>query len=110
LAHELAHWTGHSSRLARSLAGRFGCEAYAVEELIAELAAAMLGAELGLPVAHLDHHASYLASWLKVLKSDSRAILSAAAKAEEACALLLRLGGRSLEAESPLEEAERLAA
>lgn len=110
LAHELSHWTGHDSRLARSLAGRFGSDAYAIEELIAELAAAMLGAELGLPVAHLDHHASYLASWLKVLKSDSRAILSAAAKAEEACALILRLGGRSVEAADPSEEEERLAA
>jgi antirestriction protein ArdC len=110
LAHELSHWTGHDSRLARSLAGRFGSDAYAVEELIAELAAAMLGAELGLPVAHLDHHASYLASWLKVLKSDSRAILTAAAKAEEACNLLLRLGGRVEEAADGLEDAPRLAA
>lgn len=110
LAHELSHWTGHDSRLARSLGGRFGSDAYAVEELVAELAAAMLGAELGLPVAHLDHHASYLASWLKVLKSDSRAILSTAAKAEEACALLLRLGARTVEAADPEEEAQLLAA
>lgn len=89
LAHELAHWTGHTSRLARDLAGRFGSDAYAMEELIAEMASAMLGAELGLPVAHLDHHASYVASWLKVLKADSRAVLTTAAKAEEACSLLL---------------------
>jgi antirestriction protein ArdC len=94
LAHELSHWTGHGSRLARQLTGRFGSDAYAMEELVAELSAAMLGAELGLPVAHLDHHASYLASWLKVLKADSRAILSVAAKAEEAVSLLLSLGGR----------------
>jgi antirestriction protein ArdC len=63
-----------------------------MEELIAELAAAMIGSELGLPTEHLDNHASYLASWLRVLKADSRAILSAAAKAEEASALILRLG------------------
>lgn len=92
LAHELSHWTGHESRLARQMASRFGSEAYAMEELVAELSAAMLGAELGLPVAHLDHHASYLASWLKVLKADSRAILTVAAKAEEAASLLLKLG------------------
>lgn len=92
LAHELAHWTGHESRLARSLGDRFGGDAYAMEELIAELAAAMVGAELGLPTAHLDNHASYLASWLRVLKADSRAILSAAAKAEEASAFLLQFG------------------
>jgi len=92
LAHELSHWTGHESRLARQMSGRFGSDAYAMEELVAELSSAMLGAELGLPVEHLDHHASYLASWLKVLKADSRAILTVAAKAEEAASLLLRLG------------------
>jgi antirestriction protein ArdC len=92
LAHELAHWTGHERRLARSLGGRFGSDAYAMEELVAELASAMVGAELGLPVDHLDDHASYLASWLKVLKADSRAILTAAAKAEEASTYLLGLG------------------
>jgi antirestriction protein ArdC len=94
LAHELSHWTGHETRLARQMGGRFGSEAYAMEELVAELSSAILGAELGLPVDHLDHHASYLASWLKVLKADSRAILTVAAKAEEAASLLLRLGRR----------------
>lgn len=94
LAHELSHWTGHESRLARQMGGRFGSEAYAMEELVAELSSAILGAELGLPVDHLDHHASYLASWLKVLKADNRAILTVAAKAEEAASLLLRLGRR----------------
>jgi antirestriction protein ArdC len=92
LAHELSHWAGHETRLARQLGGRFGSEAYGMEELVAELSSAILGAELGLPVEHLDHHASYLASWLKVLKADSRAILTVAAKAEEAASLLLRLG------------------
>jgi antirestriction protein ArdC len=95
LAHELSHWTGHESRLARAMAGRFGSEAYAMEELVAELSSAMLGAELDLPVEHLDHHASYVASWLKVLKADSRAILTVAAKAEQASSLLLRLGRRA---------------
>jgi antirestriction protein ArdC len=94
LAHELSHWTGHGARLARDLKHRFGTSAYAAEELIAELSAAMLGAELGLPVAHLDHHASYIDHWLTLLRSDDRAILTAAARAEEASDLLLRLGGR----------------
>lgn len=114
LAHELSHWTGHDSRLARQLTTRFGSEAYAMEELVAELSAAMLGAELGLPVAHLDHHASYLASWLKVLKSDSRAILTVAAKAEEAASLLLQLGrleaSEGLEPEPVVADPGRLAA
>jgi antirestriction protein ArdC len=70
---------------------------------------AILGAELGLPVAHLDHHASYIASWLELLKSDDRAILTAAAKAEEAASLLMRLGGieerLSSEEDNDLEQA-----
>ena len=85
----MAHWTGHATRLDRALGNRFGSDAYAMEELVAELASAMVGAALGLPVDHLDDHASYLASWLTVLKTDSRAILTAAAKAEEASAFLL---------------------
>lgn len=94
LAHELSHWTGHATRLGRDLRHRFGTSAYAAEELIAELSSAMLGAELGLPVDHLDHHASYVDHWLALLKADDRAILTAAARAEEASDLLLRLGGR----------------
>lgn len=109
LAHELSHWTGHSSRLDRDLKNRFGSEAYAAEELVAELSSAILGAELGLPVTHLDHHASYIASWLKLLRSDDRAILTAAAKAEEAASLLMRLGGlderQSSEDDNDLEQA-----
>ena len=74
---------------------------------IAELSSAILGAELGLPVTHLDHHASYIASWLKILKSDERAILTAAAKAEEAASLLLELGGqRSSESETDIDLAD----
>jgi antirestriction protein ArdC len=111
LAHELSHWTGHQSRLSRQMAGRFGSEAYAMEELVAELSSAMLGAELGLPVEHLDHHASYLASWLKVLKADSRAILTVAAKSEEAASLLLRLGRKQASADfAPEPEAEAVEA
>ena len=96
LAHELSHWTGHASRLDRDLRSRFGTAAYAAEELVAELSSAMLGAELGLPVAHLDNHASYIDHWLKLMRDDDRAILTAAAKAEEASSLLLKLGGREL--------------
>ena len=96
LAHELSHWTGHPSRLARDLKNRFGTAAYAAEELVAELSSAMLGAELGLPVAHLDSHASYIEHWLKLLRDDDRAILTAAAKAEEASSLLLKLSGRMI--------------
>jgi antirestriction protein ArdC len=59
---------------------------------IAELSSAMLGAELGLPVAHLGNHASTIESWIKLLRHDDRAILTAAARAEEASSLLLQPG------------------
>ena len=80
--HEHAHWTGHKSRLARDLTGRFGDHAYAGEELIAEITAAFLCAELLIP-GEL-RHPEYIAAWLKVLGEDKRAIFTAAAKATEA--------------------------
>lgn len=92
LAHERAHWTGHPARLARDFGARFGDEAYAVEELCAELASAILGAELGLPVTHLDDHAAYIASWIRVLSAEPRRLLSVASKAEAAAGYLLALG------------------
>jgi antirestriction protein ArdC len=84
LAHEGTHWTGHPTRCARDLKGRFGCEAYAAEELIAELGAAFLCAELSLASEPRPDHAAYIANWLKVLKGDKRAIFTAASKAQAA--------------------------
>jgi len=95
LAHEISHLSGHPTRLNRDLKNRFGTAAYAAEELIAELSSAILGAELGLPVAHLDNHASYIDHWLKLLRDDDRAILTAAARAEEAAEFVMRMGGRA---------------
>jgi antirestriction protein ArdC len=83
-AHELTHWTSHPSRLNRVLGKRFGDEAYAAEELIAELGAAFLSAELCIAPEVRGDHAAYLASWLKVLKADKRAIFTAAAHAQRA--------------------------
>jgi antirestriction protein ArdC len=97
-AHELTHWTGHPSRLNREMSGSFGSETYAREELCAELSSALIGAELGLPVTHLDNHASYIASWIKLLQHDERALLSAAAKAEAAACWLLERAGRATDA------------
>lgn len=110
LSHELSHWSGHKSRLGRDLKNRFGTAAYAAEELIAELSSAILGAELGLPVTHLDNHASYVEHWLRLLRDDDRAILTAAAKAEEAATLLLRLGGRAPAEASDLDDTASAAA
>jgi antirestriction protein ArdC len=86
--HELVHWTGHANRCGRDLRHRFGSEAYAAEELIAELGAAFLCAEIGIsPEPRLDH-ARYIESWLKVLRNDTRAIFAAAAKANQAVTYL----------------------
>lgn len=84
LAHELTHWTGAGSRLARDLTGRFGSGAYAMEELVAELGAAFLCATLGVSPEPRADHARYVASWLEVLRNDTRAVFTAAAKAQQA--------------------------
>jgi antirestriction protein ArdC len=87
-AHELTHWTSHPTRLARQLGKRFGDEAYAAEELIAEMGAAFLCAQLGITPEIRADHASYLDHWLKVLKADKRAIFTAASQAQRACDFL----------------------
>lgn len=84
LCHELVHWSGVKHRLDRDLSTRFGSEAYAMEELIAELGAAFLCADLSITPEPRVDHACYIASWLKVLKDDKRAIFTAAAKASQA--------------------------
>ncbi|WP_420608210.1 ArdC family protein [Novosphingopyxis sp.] len=84
LAHEATHLTGHPSRCARDLRGRFGDEAYAAEELVAELGAAFVCADLAMAPEPRPDHAAYVASWLKVLRGDKRTIFTAAAKAQAA--------------------------
>jgi antirestriction protein ArdC len=82
--HELCHWTGHSSRLARDLTGRFGDDAYAAEELVAELGSAIACAHLGTASSARDDHAAYLAHWLRMLRADSQALFTVATKAQAA--------------------------
>ena len=84
LLHEAGHSTGHERRLNRQFGGRFGDDAYAFEELVAELASAMLGGSLNITDEPRPDHARYLASWLGVLKRDKRAIFTAASKAQAA--------------------------
>ena len=91
LGHETVHWTSAQTRLDRDLTGRFGSEAYAAEELVAELGAAFLCADLGLTNTPRPDHAAYVSSWLKVLKSDNRAIFTAASKAQQAADYLHNL-------------------
>jgi antirestriction protein ArdC len=94
-AHEHAHWTGHRSRLARDLKGKFGSESYAAEELVAELAAAYIAAALGIETQPRADHAQYLASWLRVLRADSRALYRAATLAQAASDYLTERGNVS---------------
>lgn len=85
LAHECCHWTQHRSRLDRDLGHkRFGDEGYAREELVAELGAAFLCADLELKLEDRQDHAAYIGSWLKVLRNDKKAVFSAAAHAQRA--------------------------
>ncbi len=84
LFHEMTHYTGIKTRCDRDMGKRFGDDAYAMEELVAELGAAFQCAWLGIePEPRLDH-AQYLVNWLQVLKDDKKAIFTAAAKAQEA--------------------------
>src|ERR1700720_2026700 len=85
LAHECTHWTGSKARLDRDFGGhRFGSDGYAVEELVAELGAAFLCCDLELALEPREDHASYIATWLKVLATDNRAVFTAAAHAQRA--------------------------
>lgn len=89
LAHECTHWTRHEKRLNREFGQkRFGDQAYAMEELVAEIGAAFLCADLELVPQIREDHAPYIAGWLKVLKDDKRAIFTAASHAQRAVDLL----------------------
>ncbi len=83
-AHELIHWTGHASRCAREFGMRFGDQAYAFEELVAEIGSAFLCASLGVTPMVMMDHAQYLAQWLTLFKTDHRAIFTAASQAQRA--------------------------
>ena len=90
LAHEHTHWTANAGRCDRALGKRFGDVAYAAEELIAELGAAYLCAELGLSSQPREDHAQYIQNWLQVLRNDKRAIFTAASKAQQATDWLVK--------------------
>ncbi len=89
--HELGHWSGSKTRLARDQSGAFGTTLYAREELCAELASAFLCAHLG--IVPTVRHADYLGQWLAVLRADSRAIFKAASQASKAADYLLAFTG-----------------
>jgi antirestriction protein ArdC len=86
LAHELVHWTRNPRRLDRNLGRkRWGDQGYAREELVAELGAAFLCADLGLELTPRADHADYIGDWLQVLRNDKRFVVAAAALAQKAC-------------------------
>lgn len=88
LLHELTHWSGASQRLDRQFGERFGDDAYAMEELVAELGAAFLCGDLGISAEPRADHAAYIDSWLRILKGDRKAIFAAASAASRAAEFL----------------------
>ncbi|WP_244301587.1 zincin-like metallopeptidase domain-containing protein, partial [Stappia sp. P2PMeth1] len=78
------HYSGAPNRCDRQFGKRFGDDAYAMEELVAELGAAFLCADLGVTLTPRPDHAAYIDNWLKVLKADKKAIFTAASAAAKA--------------------------
>jgi len=99
LLHELVHASGHESRLNRSFGDR-GSDAYAWEELIAELGSAMLSAVVGVPTPDYPNVAAYVDVWRRRMQRDARAIGEAAAEAQKAADWLLARAGLSSEPDS----------
>ena len=104
--HEVAHSTGHVSRLARlDNTAHFGSEVYSKEELVAEISAAALVNYCGLEnEKSFRSSASYCASWLQVLRNDKRFLISAATKAQKAVELVLSYSGETITTDEPDEE------
>lgn len=98
LFHEAGHATGAEHRLNRDLKKRFSTHAQAIEEVVAELTAAFILADLGLSCRPRDDHAAYVADWLEALKNDTRAIVTAASQAQAAADWMhaQRPGGKTL--------------
>lgn len=87
--HELAHWTGHSSRMDRTFGKRFGDHAYALEELLAEMAAGIMCATLGLDTHTRLDHAKYIRGWLNALKDEPSSLMAVASRASKVVDFLL---------------------
>ena len=88
--HELAHSTGHPSRLNRPMSGQFGSEAYAKEELVAELTSCFMSIELPEVQTdeHLRNHKAYIQNWISEIKEKPETFMAAVKQAEEAAAYL----------------------
>lgn len=105
LAHEVTHWTKHTSRLNRDFnRKKWGDEGYAKEELVAELGSCFLGAVLGFEPVTKEDHAAYIQSWLKVLKNDNRFIIHAASQAQKAVEYIHDLQKKERPVQKPVNE------
>jgi antirestriction protein ArdC len=94
LFHELVHSTGHSTRLNRKELvgwGPFGSEPYSFEELIAEIGACYLTSFAGIAEPQLSNNVAYLQGWLSRLQNDSRFIINASSKAQQAVDFILKI-------------------
>ena len=108
LAHEMVHWSGHSDRLNRPNLNSYGTPAYAQEELVAEIASAMILGLLGVTAEPREDHAQYLKGWLRALTEDPEALSKAFAEAEKAADFVI---GKSpkLKAKSAASKADGVA-
>lgn len=88
LFHELAHWTGHPSRLDRTKGKRFGDREYAYEELVAELTSAFIAAEFGFDNSTFANSTSYIANWIKAFEEHENLFMSVASEASKAVAFM----------------------
>ena len=90
--HELAHWTGHPSRLNREASSDMRSESYAKEELVAEITSMFVSAETGIPQTqeHFDNHAAYVSHWIKAVKEDPNALFRAVNQAQKASEEILK--------------------
>ena len=104
LLHEVTHWTGHKKRLARDFSGRFGSNAYAFEELVAEIGSVFLCAKMGVKASPSQNNAKYLNNWLEVLKDDKRAIVKAFSLASKASNYIVEKSPVAIEEKRALEE------
>ena len=98
LAHEAIHASGHPERLGRETLRDYhtSVSTRAKEEMIAEVGAAYLCAALGTAAGEREDHASYISSWMKLLKNDKRAIFRAATAAQAAADCILGLSNAAL--------------
>jgi antirestriction protein ArdC len=102
--HELTHWTGIEKRCDRQFGKRFGDQAYAFEELVAEMGAAFLCGHAG--IEYQTQHASYIKSWCDILKGDKKSIITAASQAQKACDYVLKQVAKVDIEEEEAEESE----